>query len=121
VPGVDLSGAGDVRRIRKEFLKLGNQGAIGAVFKTGRQDSRQLEVLGNVGEGQHIVLELTRREVLQQGNKPGLMVHKQDYGIVLGKTLVVVLAGHGSLPADTVDRPHGPVWTNAAYGEFCGE
>ena len=39
------------------MLELGHQGAVRTGLETSGEDGRQLEVLGQVGQRQHIVLE----------------------------------------------------------------
>jgi len=57
VPGVDLAWAGDVRGIREQCFQLRHQRAVGALLEAGGEDGRQVEELGQVGQGQHVVLE----------------------------------------------------------------
>src|SRR5690606_23870008 len=49
--------------------------------ETGGENGRQVEELGDVTQGQHVVLELVGREVLNQRDQTGLVVDQQDHGI----------------------------------------
>ncbi|MNF03322.1 hypothetical protein D3C80_2026120 [compost metagenome] len=66
VPGIDLAGAGDIGRIRKLLLEFRHQRAVGAILEAGGEDGRQFEVAGQVGQGQHVVLELVRIDIAYQ-------------------------------------------------------
>ncbi|GER18041.1 hypothetical protein VCH24_30630 [Variovorax boronicumulans] len=96
VPGVDLAGAGNVGRVGKLGLQLGHQRAVGAVLEAGGQHRGQLEVTGDVGQGQHVVLELVGVDVAHQREQAGLVVDQQHGDIVLVETGVRL--GHGRLP-----------------------
>jgi hypothetical protein len=58
VPGIDLPRTSDVGRFRKQLLEFWHKWSIGATFKAGRQNRRQLEILRGIGQRQHVVLEL---------------------------------------------------------------
>ncbi|MCY1445319.1 hypothetical protein D9M71_618290 [compost metagenome] len=88
VPGVDLARASDVRRVRKQCLEFGHQRSVGTGFETGGEDGRQLEVLGQVSQRQHVVLESIRIDVAHQRQQARLMINHQNRGVVLVQTLV---------------------------------
>ncbi|MNF69390.1 hypothetical protein D3C84_512730 [compost metagenome] len=88
VPGIDLARSSDVGRVRKHLFQLRHQWAIWALFKTGGENGRQLEELGNVSQGQHVVLELVGREILNQRNQAGLVVDQQHYCVVFVQAVV---------------------------------
>ena len=88
VPGVDLTRASDVWRVREHFFQLWNQRAIRTLFETGGEDSWQLEEFSHVSQSQYVVLELIWREVLHQGNQTGLVVDQQNYGVVFVQAVV---------------------------------
>ncbi|MCY1179882.1 hypothetical protein D9M73_203010 [compost metagenome] len=94
VPGVDLARASDVRRIRKECLEFGHQRSVGTGFETGGEDGRQLEVLGQVSQRQHVVLELVRLDIAHQRQQASLVVNQQ-YGSVVFVQAVVGEFAHG--------------------------
>ncbi|MNE59397.1 hypothetical protein D3C80_1544860 [compost metagenome] len=92
VPGIDVARARDVRRVRELLLEFGHQRAIWAVLEAGGEDGRQLEVLGQVRQGQHIVLETVGFDIPYQREQTRLVIHQQYGGVVLVQSLV--LKGH---------------------------
>ena len=88
VPRVDLARARNVRRVGEQFFELRHQWAVGAAFKAGGQDGRQVEELRHVGQGQHVVLELVGGEILHQGDQAGLVINQQNNSIVFVQALV---------------------------------
>ena len=88
VPGIDLTGARDVGRIGEQLLEFGHQWAVGAGFKTGGEDGRQLEEPGHISERQHVVLEFVRREILHQRNQTGLVINQQHHSIIFVQAFV---------------------------------
>ncbi|MNH12859.1 hypothetical protein D3C79_724130 [compost metagenome] len=97
VPGVDLARAGNVRRIREQGFQFRHQRAVGALLEAGGEDGRQVEELGQVGQGQHVVLERVRLDVADQGQQASLVVDQQDSGVVFVQA-VVFEVGHGRAP-----------------------
>ncbi|MNP35584.1 hypothetical protein D3C76_1289230 [compost metagenome] len=94
VPGVDLAWAGDVRGVREQGFQLWYQRAVGALLEAGGEDGRQVEELGQVSQGQHVVLERVRLDVADQGQQASLVVDQQDSGVVFVQA-VVFEVGHG--------------------------
>src|SRR5690606_20325486 len=76
-------GPGNVRRIGKRFLQFRHQWAVRAVFKTGRQNGRQLEIFGKIGKGEHVVLELVRIEISYQRQQAGLVIYEKNSNVIL--------------------------------------
>ena len=103
VPGIDVTGAGDVRGIGKEFLEFRNEGAVGAVFKAGGQDGGELEVFGSIGQREDVVLEVIRREIMDEVGEAGLMIHEQDGDIVFIEAVVFEVA-HKAIGSGVVRR-----------------
>ncbi|MNR19464.1 hypothetical protein D3C85_1362580 [compost metagenome] len=98
VPGVDLPWARNVRSIREQSLQLRHQWAVRARFKAGRQNGRQFEVLGQIGQRQHVVLELVRIDVAYQRQQTGLMVDQQYGRLIFIETFVG--SGHFHSPGE---------------------
>ncbi len=111
VPGVDLAGAGNVRRIREHLFQLGHQRAVRALLEAGSENGRQAEELGQVAQGQHVVLELVGREVLHQRDQAGLVVDQKHHGIVFVQALVIGLAHRG----DSLGWENGPALSTRGY------
>ncbi|MNH75833.1 hypothetical protein D3C73_280860 [compost metagenome] len=98
VPGVDLPWARNVRSIREQSLQLRHQWAVRARFKAGRENRRQFEVLGQIGQRQHVVLELVRIDVAYQRQQTGLMVDQQYGRLIFIETFVG--SGHFHSPGE---------------------
>ncbi|MNZ35307.1 hypothetical protein D3C78_527040 [compost metagenome] len=97
VPGVDLPRAGDVRGVREQCFEFWYQRAVRALFEAGGEDGRQVEELGQVSQGQHVVLERIRLDVANQGQQTSLVVDQQNSGVVFVQA-VVFEVGHGRAP-----------------------
>ncbi|MNJ59334.1 hypothetical protein D3C77_550160 [compost metagenome] len=97
VPSVDVAGACDVRGVGELLFQFRHQRAVGAGLETGGENGRQLEVLGQVRQGQDVVLEAVGVDVPYQRQQTGLVVDQQHGGVVLVQTLV--LEGHDGSPS----------------------
>ncbi len=56
VPGVDIAGARDVRRIGEQLLQFRHQWAVGAVLKAGGQNRGELEILADAASASTLFL-----------------------------------------------------------------
>ncbi|MNP50902.1 hypothetical protein D3C76_1451920 [compost metagenome] len=88
VPGVDLPWARNIRRVREQGFQLRHQRTVRAGFKAGRENGRQFEILGQIGQRQHVVLELVRINVAYQRQQTGLMVDQQHSRLIFVETFV---------------------------------
>ncbi|RMT14404.1 hypothetical protein ALP52_02940 [Pseudomonas amygdali pv. mori] len=59
-----------------------------ALFETGGEDGRQFEEAGQVSQGQDVILELVRREVLYQRDQACLMIDQQHDGVIFVQAAV---------------------------------
>ncbi|MNW05928.1 hypothetical protein D3C71_2022540 [compost metagenome] len=67
------------------------------MLEAGGEDGRQVEELGQVSQGQDVVLERIRLDVADQREQTSLVVDQQDSGVVFVQA-VVFEWGHGRAP-----------------------
>ena len=95
VPGIDVAGPGDVRRLRELLLQLRHQRAVGAVSKLVVRMVGSLKYLARSPSASTLFLNLSGIEIAHQRQQAGLMVDQQHGGVVLVETDVGF--AHGTL------------------------
>lgn len=78
VHGIDLAGATDNWNIGNGIRNLLHNRAIGASLKRGRQNGRGFVVVGDLGQGDDIVVELVGFKITDQLDETGLLKQNQS-------------------------------------------
>ena len=97
VHGIDLAGATDNWGIGNRIRNLLHDRAIGASLKRGRQNGRGFVAVGDLGQGDDIVVELVGFKITDQLDETGLLKQNQS---VLRSSYRHSRAGMVDLPGD---------------------
>ena len=90
--------------VREKSLQLGDERPIRPVLEARGQDRRQLEVVRQVAEREHVVLEIIGREVADDVAEAGLVVDQKHGSFGLVETTVLEFVLHDQFPGVTRNK-----------------